>query len=102
MQQAFQDESVVILGGTGSLGKVLADRLIQGSNGSPKSITIFSRDEAKQHDLRLKYLGNPAETDSAIYKSAHEKLKFVIGDVRNHKSLEKAVQWNMKTTYVVF
>jgi UDP-glucose 4-epimerase len=40
----------------------------------------------------LKYLGNPAETDSAIYKSAHEKLKFFIGDVRNPLSLKKALE----------
>ena len=99
MATPFKDESVVILGGTGSLGKVLVERLIQGKNGSPKSITVFSRDEAKQHDLRLKYLGNPAETDSAIYKSANEKLKFVIGDVRNPLSLKKALEGSSIVVY---
>jgi FlaA1/EpsC-like NDP-sugar epimerase len=95
----FKDESVVILGGTGSLGKVLVERLIQGKNGSPKSVTVFSRDEDKQHDLRLKYLGNPAETDSAIYKSANEKLRFIIGDVRNPLSLKKALEGSSVVIY---
>ena len=95
----FKDESVVILGGTGSLGKVLVERLIQGKNGSPKSVTVFSRDEDKQHDLRLKYLGNSAETDSAIYKSAKKKLRFIIGDVRNPLSLKKALEGSSVVIY---
>lgn len=99
MSTPFEDESVVILGGTGSLGKVLVERLIQGKSGSPKSITVFSRDEAKQQDLRLKYLGNPAETDDAIYKSANEKLKFIIGDARNPLSLKKAIEGSSVVIY---
>ena len=49
---------VVITGGTGSLGKVLLRRLLSGEMGKPKKIIVFSRDEAKQHALRVEYMQN--------------------------------------------
>ena len=45
----LSSKRVVVTGGTGSLGKVLVRRLLSGELGTPKSITVFSRDEAKQH-----------------------------------------------------
>lgn len=49
----FDNKVIVITGGTGSLGKVLTRRLLQKELGSPKKIIIFSRDEAKQHAMRV-------------------------------------------------
>lgn len=51
----FDNKTVVVTGGTGSLGKVLTKRLLSGSTGTPKKIIIFSRDEAKQHFMRVEY-----------------------------------------------
>ena len=54
---------VVVTGGTGSLGKVLIRRLLGGEMGRPRRVTVFSRDEAKQHDMRLQYKNRVAATD---------------------------------------
>jgi FlaA1/EpsC-like NDP-sugar epimerase len=74
---------LLIVGGTGSLGKVLLSRILRGEAGRPARIVIFSRDEAKQHQIRLEYLGMGAATDEIIYKRADELLEFRIGDVRD-------------------
>jgi len=78
---------ILITGGTGSLGKVLLRRLLSGKNGNPARIVIFSRDEAKQHDIRVYYQHRRAATDEIIYRNFREKLQFRIGDVRDYGSL---------------
>ncbi|MFM9085847.1 MAG: polysaccharide biosynthesis protein, partial [Acidimicrobiia bacterium] len=40
-------------GGTGSLGQTLVRRVLEGRWGRPASVTVFSRDEAKQHRMRV-------------------------------------------------
>ncbi len=74
---------VVVTGGTGSLGKVLVRRLLTGEMGLPKSIVVFSRDEAKQHDMRLSYQHRRVATDEVIYRNFERVLQFQIGDVRD-------------------
>jgi len=83
----FDDKVVVVTGGTGSLGKVLTKRILMGTHGTPKKIIIFSRDEAKQHDMRLEYLHKRAATDEIIFKNFQEILEFRIGDVRDYSSV---------------
>lgn len=78
---------VLITGGTGSLGKVLLRRLLSGQAGDIKRITILSRDEAKQHQLRLEYLHKENTTDDVVYHNVRERLSFHIGDVRDASSL---------------
>ena len=56
--------------GTGSLGKVLVRRLLGGELGLPAKIVVFSRDEAKQHFMRLDYLQKKVTTDEVIYRNA--------------------------------
>ncbi len=50
------DKNVVVFGGTGSLGKLLVKRLLARECGKPKKLLIVSRDEAKQHFMRLEFL----------------------------------------------
>jgi len=83
----FTGKVVVITGGTGSLGKVLAHRLLSGDAGTPKKIIIFSRDEAKQHYMRLEYLQKKKVTDEVIYHNFEQLLEFRIGDVRDYHSV---------------
>jgi len=52
----LDNKRILITGGTGSLGKVLVRRLLSGEMGTPKKIIVFSRDEAKQHFMRLAYM----------------------------------------------
>jgi FlaA1/EpsC-like NDP-sugar epimerase len=80
-------KSIVVTGGTGSLGKVLIRRLLSGELGEPKRIIVFSRDEAKQHDLRLAYQHRRAVTDEVIYNNFERMLQFQIGDVRDLDSV---------------
>jgi len=74
---------VVVTGGTGSLGKVLIRRLLTGEIGLPKKIIVFSRDEAKQHAMRVEYMNRRAATDEIIYRNFEQLLEFRIGDVRD-------------------
>src|SRR2546421_3436674 len=77
------DKRVVVTGGTGSLGKVLVRRLLSGEMGTPRRIVVFSRDEAKQHEMRLAYQHRRAATDEVIYNNFQRLLQFQIGDVRD-------------------
>ena len=88
----LKDKRVVVTGGTGSLGKVLVRRLLSGELGTPHQITVFSRDEAKQHSMRLAFQHLRAPTDEVIYHNFEQLLQFRIGDVRDLHSVCTAVQ----------
>jgi len=81
------NKTVLITGGTGSLGKVLTRRLLSGELGTPKKVIIFSRDEAKQHYMRVGYMNNKFATDEVIYRNFERLLEFRIGDVRDYHSI---------------
>lgn len=83
---------ILVTGGTGSLGQTLVNRLLSGELGKPAKITVFSRDEAKQHYMRLEYFHREAATDDIIYQNSRELLTFRIGDVRDFSSLLAAMQ----------
>lgn len=70
----FKDNILLITGGTGSFGNAVLKRFL---NTDIKEIRIFSRDEKKQHDMRVE-LQNP-------------KVKFYIGDVRDYNSIYSAL-----------
>jgi FlaA1/EpsC-like NDP-sugar epimerase len=86
------NKSILITGGTGSLGKVLTRRLLSGEMGKPRKIIIFSRDEAKQHEMRISYLKNNSPTDEVIYNNFRQLLEFRIGDVRDFHSISAALR----------
>jgi len=71
----FTDKTLLITGGTGSFGSTFLNRFIDSDIGE---IRIFSRDEKKQEDLRLKY--------------GSKKIVFYIGDVRDISAVRNAVQ----------
>lgn len=71
----LDDSSVLITGGTGSLGKALVRYLL--GNTSARRIAIFSRDELKQLQMKNEFLGNP-------------RLRWFLGDVRDHHRLKRA------------
>jgi|TARA_B110000495_G_scaffold153350_1_gene136437 UDP-N-acetylglucosamine 4,6-dehydratase len=71
----FADKKILITGGTGSLGNALTKRLLDlGAN----TIRIFSRNESKQIEMA-------GEIDS-------DKIRYLIGDVRDLQRLEKALE----------
>ena len=71
----FKNKILLITGGTGSFGSTILEKF---KNIDIKEIRIFSRDEKKQHDLRVK-LNNP-------------KVKFFIGDVIDKESVDNVVK----------
>ncbi len=72
----IQNKTLLITGGTGSFGNAVLQRFLNTSHFD--KIRIFSRDEKKQDDMR-----NDLSND---------KLEFHIGDVRDYRSVEKAMQ----------
>ena len=88
----LKGKNVLITGGTGSLGKILTRRILTGEIGMPKKVIIFSRDEAKQHEMRLEYMHRTVATDEVIYRNFSERVEFRIGDVRDPHSVSSAVK----------
>ena len=92
MTQPFAGKRILITGGTGSLGKTLARRILSGVHGEPERVVVFSRDEAKQHDMRMAYLQRRVATDEIIYENFKRTLEFVIGDVRDPDSVRNVIR----------
>lgn len=88
----LKDKNVVILGGTGSLGNALVSRLLASESDGPAQITVFSRGEVKQQQMRLQFLHKPVATDEVIYGNAQRLLRFVIGDVRHYQAVTEVVR----------
>ena len=75
MKDIFDKKIILLTGGTGSFGNAVLNKFI---NSGFKELRIFSRDEKKQNDMRLKY--------------ADSRLKFIVGDVRDFNSIDNAMQ----------
>jgi len=71
----FKDKVLLITGGTGSFGGTVLKKFL---DSDLREIRIFSRDEKKQEDLRIHYHS--------------DKLNFIIGDVREFKSINNAMR----------
>jgi FlaA1/EpsC-like NDP-sugar epimerase len=65
------DKRILITGGTGTLGKILIQRLLNMEVDKPKKIILFSRDEEKQNAMRPEY----------------KDVDFRVGDIRNFHSV---------------
>ena len=76
---------VVVTGGTGSFGRVITRRLLEGEIGLPKEVVVFSRSEANQHQMRLDFQDLRRATDDIVYDGERQgRLRFKIGDVSNY------------------
>ena len=91
-KKEFEGKRILVTGGTGSLGQTLVKRILTGERGKPARITVFSRDEAKQHYMRLEYMHKKTATDDVIYQNSQDTLNFRIGDVRDYPALLAALR----------
>ena len=71
----FKNKVLLITGGTGSFGNAVLTRFL---DSDIKEIRIFSRDEKKQEDMRVRLNS--------------DKVNFYIGDVRNYDSIDDAMR----------
>ena len=69
---------VLVTGGTGSFGQKFAEVVLNQYN--VRKLVIFSRDEAKQFDMR----------NDPRFETHHKRMRFFIGDVRDVERLEMA------------
>ena len=75
----LSDKAVLVTGGTGSFGRHFVKTVL--AQHRPKRLIVFSRDEAKQHDMAQDF----TEEERKI-------LRFFIGDVRDCNRLEMAMR----------
>lgn len=92
MPQPLDGKRILILGGTGSLGQRLFNRILTSEMGEPESLTVLSRDEAKQHYMRLAFLAETTATDDIIYRNRAQRVRFAIGDVRDFRDVRRSVE----------
>ena len=88
----FENKRILVTGGTGSMGKTFVHRVLSGSLGTPKKVIVLSRDEAKQHEMRMSYMHKAVTTDEVIFRNFMSVLEFRIGDVRNYEDVSGAVR----------
>ena len=88
----FKDKRILVTGGTGSMGKTFVRRVLTGELGTPKKVIVFSRDEAKQHEMRMDYLHRAVTTDEVIFNNFKNVLEFRIGDVRDYADVCSALK----------
>ena len=73
----FKSKTILITGGTGSFGSFFVREIL---NYLPEKIIIYSRDEDKQYSMQHEL------------KAYKQRLRFVIGDIRDKSSLLKAMK----------
>ena len=71
----WKNQTILITGGTGSFGKKFTEIMLRDYH--PKRLVIFSRDELKQHEMRVNGFDDPS-------------LRYFIGDVRDVDRLRRA------------
>ena len=69
-------KTVLVTGGTGSFGNKFVEKLL--ASDACKKVIVFSRDEFKQHEMKLKF------------PNLEKKLRFFLGDVRDLSRLQRA------------
>jgi len=74
--QDWSDLTVLVTGGTGSFGRKFTETMLREYH--PKKIIVFSRDELKQHEMRMAGFDHPS-------------LRYFIGDVRDCDRLRRAM-----------
>jgi UDP-N-acetylglucosamine 4,6-dehydratase len=71
----WSEQNVLVTGGTGSFGKKFIEIMLREYH--PRKLIVFSRDELKQHEMRISGFDDPP-------------LRYFIGDVRDQQRLERA------------
>jgi UDP-N-acetylglucosamine 4,6-dehydratase len=81
-KEIYKNKTILITGGTGSFGKNFIKRILKDKLPF-KKIIIFSRDELKQHEMKL---------SEDFDEKKYNQLRFFIGDVRDRDRLSWALK----------
>ncbi len=73
----WSQQAVLVTGGTGSFGRRFVQVMLDEFQAA--KVIVFSRDELKQHEMRVEGLTDP-------------RLRYFIGDVRDESRLRRAMQ----------
>jgi UDP-N-acetylglucosamine 4,6-dehydratase len=73
----WKNKVILITGGTGSFGKKFIEVMLNEYH--PEKIIVFSRDELKQHEMRVMGFNHPS-------------IRYFIGDVRDYPRLKRAFE----------
>jgi len=77
LQNFFKEKTILVCGGTGSIGSEIVEQLLQYE---PKTIRILTNSENELWNSRLRF------TDSL------GKLRFLLGDIRDYERVNRAIQ----------
>jgi UDP-N-acetylglucosamine 4,6-dehydratase len=72
----WKDKTILVTGGTGSFGKKFIEIIL--AEYEPEKIIVFSRDELKQHEMRVGGFNHPS-------------IRYFIGDVRDRERMFRAL-----------
>ena len=72
----WSDKTILITGGTGSFGKAFLRAMLEEYH--PQTVRIYSRDELKQHEMRLLF--------------GEDVPRYLVGDVRDEIRLRRALE----------
>jgi UDP-N-acetylglucosamine 4,6-dehydratase/5-epimerase len=72
----WNDKVILVTGGTGSFGKKFIEIMLQ--ENQPAKLIVFSRDELKQHEMRVGGYDHPS-------------LRYFLGDIRDYDRLRRAM-----------
>lgn len=72
----WRGKSILVTGGTGSFGRTFVRLMLEDHR--PERVIVFSRDELKQHEMRVSGFEHPS-------------LRYFIGDVRDRERLRRAM-----------
>ena len=73
----WKSKVILVTGGTGSFGKKFIEVMLM--KYQPAKIIVYSRDELKQHEMRVKGFDHPS-------------LRYFIGDIRDRDRMERAME----------
>jgi UDP-N-acetylglucosamine 4,6-dehydratase len=76
----LDDKNILVTGGTGSFGRKFVEIALK--NHKPKRIIIYSRDELKQHEMRMQF-------------NDDTRLRFFLGDLRDRDRVYRAFKANV-------